>query len=53
TTWNKLTGTWATDPNYGPKLMTVYLSMLEFALAQRTQPPPADPAATLPAVAGP
>jgi hypothetical protein len=53
TTWNKLTGTWATDPNYGPKLMTVYLSMLEFALARRTQPPPADPAATLPAVAGP
>jgi hypothetical protein len=37
TTWNKLTGTWATDPNYGPKLMTVYLSMLQFALLQRTQ----------------
>jgi hypothetical protein len=53
TTWNKLTGTWATDPNYGPKLMTVYLSMLEFALAQRTQPP-AGSAAPLPAVtAGP
>jgi hypothetical protein len=40
TTWNKLTGTWATDPNYGPKLMTVYRSMLQFALLQRTQPPP-------------
>ena len=37
-TWNKLTGTWATDPNYGPKLMTVYLSMLQFALVP-THPP--------------
>jgi hypothetical protein len=56
TTWNKLTGTWATDPNYGPKLMTVYLSMLQFALQERTTPPPAPttPAgAPLPAVAGP
>ncbi len=35
-TWNKLTGTWATDPNYGPKIMTIYQSMLEFALALRT-----------------
>jgi hypothetical protein len=34
-TWNKLTGTWATDPNYGPKIMTIYLSMLQFAYAQR------------------
>ena len=37
-TWNKLTGTWATDPNYGPKIMTIYLSMLEYAYAQRRQP---------------
>jgi hypothetical protein len=44
TTWNRLTGTWATDPNYGPKLMTVYLSMLQFALEQRTHPPPPAPA---------
>ena len=36
-TWNALTGTWATDPNYGPKLMTVYLSMLEYTLVTRTQ----------------
>ncbi|HEV3226250.1 MAG TPA: glucosaminidase domain-containing protein [Acidimicrobiales bacterium] len=36
-TWNKLTGTWASDPNYGPKLMTVYLSMLQYTLTQRTQ----------------
>ena len=53
-TWNKLTGTWATDPNYGPKIMTVYVSMLQYATAQRTaalavpapapQPAPASPA---------
>jgi len=36
-TWNALTGTWASDPNYGPKLMTVYLSMLEYTLVVRTQ----------------
>ena len=36
-TWNALTGTWASDPNYGPKLMTVYLSMLQYALLTRTQ----------------
>ncbi|MEY2452078.1 MAG: hypothetical protein QOD92_1652 [Acidimicrobiaceae bacterium] len=56
TTWNKLTGTWATDPNYGPKLMTVYLSMLEFALLQRTQaaaiastsPAPTSPLSAIP-----
>jgi hypothetical protein len=54
-TWNKLTGTWATDPNYGPKLMTVYLSMLQYALTERTKPAPAPPAGTgpLPAVTGP
>jgi flagellum-specific peptidoglycan hydrolase FlgJ len=51
TTWNKLTGTWATDPNYGPKLMTVYLSMLQYALAQRSQPPP-DVSSPLPALPG-
>jgi Mannosyl-glycoprotein endo-beta-N-acetylglucosaminidase len=44
TTWNKLTGTWASDPNYGPKLMTVYLSMLQYALTERSKPPPPDPA---------
>jgi hypothetical protein len=42
-TWNALTGTWATDPNYGPKLMTVYLSMLAYTLVTRTQA--ANPAA--------
>jgi hypothetical protein len=52
TTWNKLTGTWASDPNYGPKLMTVYLSMLQFALAERTKPPPPT-SAVLPELVGP
>jgi hypothetical protein len=41
--WNALTGTWATDPNYGPKLMTVYLSMLEYTLVTRTQSLNAEP----------
>jgi Mannosyl-glycoprotein endo-beta-N-acetylglucosaminidase len=49
-TWNRLTGTWATDPNYGPKIMTVYLSMLQYALAQRTV---AASAGVLPATAPP
>jgi hypothetical protein len=57
TTWNKLTDTWATDPNYGPKLMTVYLSMLQFALNARTQaaaaipttpPAPTSPLSSIP-----
>jgi hypothetical protein len=43
-TWNKLTGTWATDPNYGPKIMTIYLSMLQYAFDHRSTPPPAPPA---------
>ena len=50
-TWNKLTGTWATDPNYGPKIMTIYVSMLQFAYAQRTAPAP--PAVPAPALAPP
>jgi hypothetical protein len=56
TTWNKLTGTWATDPNYGPKIMTIYLSMLQFAYAQRTAPAPTPapaPALTPPATGSP
>jgi hypothetical protein len=48
TTWNQLTGTWATDPNYGPKIMTVYVSMLQFALDQRVAHPPIPLPATLP-----
>ena len=51
TTWNKLTGTWATDPNYGPKLMTVYLSMLQFR-ARAAHPTPANNPA-VPAQPGP
>jgi hypothetical protein len=48
TTWNKLTGTWATDPNYGPKIMTVYLSMLQYTLDQRIAHPPIPLPAALP-----
>jgi len=57
-TWNKLTGTWATDTNYGPKLMTVYLSMLQYTLTQRlaaaaAAPPPAPAGPVTPAIALP
>jgi len=57
-TWNKLTGTWATDPNYGPKIMTIYLSMLQFAYAQRVASataaaPAGAPAPAVPAVPAP
>jgi hypothetical protein len=32
-TWESLTGVWATDPNYGTKILSLYLSMLQYALA--------------------
>jgi len=48
-TWDRLTGTWASDPNYGPKIMTVYLSMLQYAYTQRAL----SPGAALPPVAPP
>ncbi len=50
-TWNKLTGTWATDPNYGPKIMTIYLSMLQYAYAQRQAA--AQGTAVVPSIAAP
>jgi hypothetical protein len=33
-TWQSLTGKWATDPSYGSTLMRVYRSMLDSAVAQ-------------------
>jgi hypothetical protein len=53
-TWDKLTGTWASDPNYGPKIMTIYLSMLQYAYAHRSIAPPAaaPPAPVVPVVPG-
>lgn len=34
-TWGDLTTVWATDPGYGPKVMLIYTSMVEFALHRR------------------
>lgn len=34
-TWGDLTTVWATDPTYGPKVMLLYSSMVETALARR------------------
>ncbi|MCU1354776.1 MAG: Mannosyl-glycoprotein endo-beta-N-acetylglucosaminidase [Acidimicrobiales bacterium] len=35
TTWGDLTTVWATDPGYGPKVMLIYTSMVDFALKRR------------------
>ena len=51
-TWNKLTGTWATDPNYGPKIMTVYLSMLQYAYDAAHRNAADRPAAAVPSRRG-
>jgi len=32
-TWESLTGVWATDPNYGAEILSLYQSMLTFALS--------------------
>ncbi len=34
-TWGDLTTVWATDPGYGPKVMLLYTSMVQFALGRR------------------
>ena len=36
-TWGDLTTVWATDPTYGPKVMLLYTSLVEFALQRRAQ----------------
>jgi hypothetical protein len=41
TTWPSLTGVWATDPDYGQKILTIYARMLAYALTA----PPAAPSA--------
>lgn len=33
--WGDLTKKWATDPTYGPKVMLLYTSLVDFALARR------------------
>ncbi len=34
-TWGDLTTVWATDPGYGPKVMLIYTSIVDFALKRR------------------
>ncbi len=34
-TWGDLTTVWATDPGYGPKVMLIYTSMVDYALRRR------------------
>jgi hypothetical protein len=36
-TWGDLTTVWATDPTYGPKVMMLYTSMVDFALKRRAR----------------
>ncbi len=36
-TWGDLTTVWATDPTYGPKVMLIYTSMVEYALQRRAR----------------
>jgi hypothetical protein len=36
-TWGDLTTVWATDPTYGPKVMMIYTSLVEYALQRRAQ----------------
>ncbi|MCU0310892.1 MAG: glucosaminidase domain-containing protein [Acidimicrobiales bacterium] len=35
-TWNELGGVWATDPNYGPRILSQYDRMLGWLVAQRS-----------------
>jgi hypothetical protein len=35
TTWGNLTTVWATDPNYGPLVMAIYTSMVQYAVQRR------------------
>jgi hypothetical protein len=39
-TWTELGGVWATDPNYGPRILSIYAGMLDWLVAQRSTPPP-------------
>ena len=53
--WQSLTGHYATDPNYGQALLTIYKAMLDYALSQPPvapmPPTPVPPGATSPATA--
>ncbi len=39
TSWNALTGVWATSPVYGPMVLGIYLEMLEWLSATQPSPP--------------
>ena len=43
-TWGDLTTVWATDPTYGPKVMLLYTSLVDYALARRARGEGFDPA---------
>jgi hypothetical protein len=36
-TWGDLTTVWATDPTYGPKVMMIYTSLVDYALQRRAR----------------
>ncbi len=36
-TWGDLTTVWATDPTYGPKVMLIYSSLVDYALQRRAR----------------
>jgi hypothetical protein len=38
-TWNDLTGVWASDPGYGPRILGRYAAMLEWLVLERTVAP--------------
>ncbi|MDQ6782504.1 MAG: glucosaminidase domain-containing protein [Actinomycetota bacterium] len=48
--WQSLTGTYATDPNYGNTVLSIYKSMLDYALAR---PPVVPTPTTVPPAGGP
>jgi N-acetylmuramoyl-L-alanine amidase len=39
TTWESLTGVWASDPLYGVQILTMYAQMLDLATASPPRPP--------------
>lgn len=42
-TWGDLTTVWATDPTYGPKVMLLYTSLVDYALKRRARGEGLDP----------
>lgn len=38
-TWESLTGVWASDPNYGIQILTMYEQMLDLATTNQPRPP--------------